>query len=292
MCGMANLPGDRKTRYTEQPFQAKDKGFSRARQGARKRGDSARPNPDGRWLSRWRPRPRRGSADRCAGELWSVTARLPYRLDIRKISLFPRLRCARPNCASCRRRSRRHVLTELGCEVAEAAPDFADAEEIFQVWRAWRFELRYSELLEAHRDRIKDTVIWNTEKGQRLTGPELGRAEVRRTQLYHRMRAFMERYEFLLCATNQVPPFDVAMPYLTEIDGVKMETYIDWMRSCWHITITGHPAISVPCGFTPEGLPVGLQIVGRHQDDFGVLQLAHAFEQATGAWKRRPPIAA
>ena len=188
--------------------------------------------------------------------------------------------------------SRRHVLTELGCEVAEAAPDFADAEEIFQVWRAWRFELRYSELLEAHRDRIKDTVIWNTEKGQRLTGPELGRAEVRRTQLYHRMRAFMERYEFLLCATNQVPPFDVAMPYLTEIDGVKMETYIDWMRSCWHITITGHPAISVPCGFTPEGLPVGLQIVGRHQDDFGVLQLAHAFEQATGAWKRRPPIAA
>jgi amidase len=70
-----------------------------------------------------------------------------------------------------------------------------------------------------------------------------------------------------------------------------METYIDWMKSCYFVTITGHPAISVPCGFTREGLPVGVQIVGRHQDELGVLQLAHAFEQATGFWKRRPAVA-
>ncbi len=70
-----------------------------------------------------------------------------------------------------------------------------------------------------------------------------------------------------------------------------METYIDWMKSCYYITVTGLPAVSVPCGFTQEGLPVGLQIVGRHRDDFGVLQLAHAFEQATGLWKLRPPVA-
>ena len=76
---------------------------------------------------------------------------------------------------------------------------------------------------------------------------------------------------------------------MTEIEGVKMETCIDWVKSCYYMTVTGHPAISVPCGFTPEGLPVGLQIVGRHQDDWGVLQLAYAFEQAVGAWKRRPP---
>jgi amidase len=69
-----------------------------------------------------------------------------------------------------------------------------------------------------------------------------------------------------------------------------METYIDWMKSCYYITTIGHPAISVPCGFTPDGLPVGVQIVGRHQDDFGVLQLAYAFEQATGFWKHRPPV--
>jgi amidase len=188
--------------------------------------------------------------------------------------------------------SQRHVYSDLGCEVVEACPDFTNAEEIFQVWRAWRFELRFGELLKTHRHLMKDTVIWNTEQGQKLTGSDLGRAEIKRTQLYHRMRAFMQTHEFLVCTTNQVPPFDVSIPYLTEINGVKMETYIDWMRSNWYITITGHPAISLPCGFTEEGLPVGMQIVGRHQDDFGVLQLAHAFEQATGVWKQRPALAA
>ena len=88
-----------------------------------------------------------------------------------------------------------------------------------------------------------------------------------------------------------MPPFDVKERYITAINGVPMDTYIDWMQSCYYITVTGLPAISVPCGFTPEGLPIGMQIVGRHQDDFGVLQLAHAFEQATGWWKQRPLIA-
>jgi hypothetical protein len=96
----------------------------------------------------------------------------------------------------------------------------------------------------------------------------------------------METYEFLILPVNQVPPFDLKQRYVTEINGVKMATYLDWMKSCYYISVTGHPAISVPCGFTPEGLPVGVQIVGRHHDDFGVLQLAYAFEQATGIWKR------
>ena len=99
----------------------------------------------------------------------------------------------------------------------------------------------------------------------------------------------MDRYEFLNVPVNQVPPFSVDMPYPTEINGVAMDSYIDWMKSCYYITITGHPAISVPCGFTPEGLPVGVQIVGRYRDEFGVLQLAHAFERATQFGKRRPP---
>jgi amidase len=82
------------------------------------------------------------------------------------------------------------------------------------------------------------------------------------------------------------------MPYVTEIDGVRLPTYIDWMRVCSDITVTGLPAISVPAGFTDDGLPVGLQIVGRHQDEWGVLQIAHAFEQATGFSRRRPALAA
>jgi amidase len=139
---------------------------------------------------------------------------------------------------------------------------------------------------------MKDTLIWNTQEGQKLTGSQLGRAEVKRTELYHRMRLFMERYPFFLCPVAQVPPFDVKERWVREINGMPMHNYIDWNRSTWYLTITGHPCLSVPAGFTDDGLPVGLQIVGRHQDDFGVLQLAHAFEQATAAWKRRPPVAA
>ncbi len=183
----------------------------------------------------------------------------------------------------------RHVFEDLGCIVEEDQPDFTDADEIFKVWRAWNFELAFAELLKSKRALIKDSVIWNIEQGQKLTGPQIGRAEVKRTDLYHRVREFMQTHEFLICPVNQVPPFDISQHWVQNIDGVKMDTYIDWMKSCYYITVTGLPAISVPCGFTPEGLPVGMQIVGRHMDDFGVLQMAHAFEQATKMWQHRPP---
>ncbi len=133
-------------------------------------------------------------------------------------------------------------------------------------------------------------MIWNIEAGRKLSGPRIGAAELKRTALFQRMHNFMQRYEFLILPVNQVPPFDVNQPYVSEINGVAMDSYIDWMKSCYFITVTGHPAISVPCGFTADGLPVGVQIVGRHQDDFGVLQLAYAFEQATQLWQRRPAI--
>jgi amidase len=132
-------------------------------------------------------------------------------------------------------------------------------------------------------------VAWKIAQGPTRRGPRIGRAEVKRTELYHRVREFMKTHEFLICPVNQVPPFDINQRWVKEINGVRMTTYIDWMKSCYYITVTGLPAISVPCGFTPEGLPVGIQIVGRYNDDFGVLQLAYAFEQATGMWQRRPP---
>ena len=186
----------------------------------------------------------------------------------------------------------RHVFDDIGCIVEEDQPDFSDADEIFKVWRAWSFELNLGELLEKHRHLMKDTVIWNIEEGRKLTGPQIGQAEIKRTELYHRVRKFMETYEFLICPVTQVPPFDISQPWIEEIDGVKMNTYIDWMRSCYFITVTGLPAVSLPCGFTPQGLPVGIQIVGRHNDDLGVLQLAHAFEKETQVWKRRPAVVA
>jgi amidase len=184
----------------------------------------------------------------------------------------------------------RPVLEAIGCIVEEAEPDFTGADEAFRVWRAWGYEQKLGELADTHRDRLKETILWEIERGRALTGPQIGRAERLRTALYHRMRRFMKTYEFLAMPVVQVPPFPIEQPYVTEINGVPMETYIDWMRSCYYVSITGFPAISVPAGFTRDGLPVGLQLVGRHHNDFGVLQLAHAFEQATGHWRRRPPI--
>ncbi|UCE55370.1 MAG: hypothetical protein JSV31_07990 [Desulfobacterales bacterium] len=184
----------------------------------------------------------------------------------------------------------RHVFEGLGCLLEECEPDLTDADEIFKVWRAWIFELHFSEFLDTHRSQIKDTVIWNIQEGKKLSGPQIGEIERKRTELYHRVRKFMETYEFIILPVSQVSPFDVKQRYINKINDVKMETYIDWMKSCYYITTFGNPAISVPCGFTPEGLPVGVQIVGRHQDDFGVLQLAYAFEQATEFWKNRPSL--
>ena len=186
--------------------------------------------------------------------------------------------------------AQKSTFSALGCALEEDTPDLSDANEIFQTLRAWQFELAYGELLDRHRALLKDTVVWNIEAGRKLRGSQIGAAEAQRTALFERMRLFMQRYDYLILAVNQVPPFDVNQAYVSEINGVAMQTYIDWMKSCYFITVTGQPAISVPCGFTAEGLPVGVQIVGRHQDDFGVLQLAYAFEQATQLWKRRPAL--
>lgn len=187
--------------------------------------------------------------------------------------------------------AQRETFSDLGCIVTDATPDLRDADEIFSVLRAWSFELAFGQLLKTKRALMKDTVVWNIEEGARLTGPQVGAAEFKRTQLFHRMREFMQDYDFLVAPVVQVLPFDVTVPYVTRINDTELETYIDWMRSCYYITVTGAPALSVPCGFSSGGLPVGLQIVGRYQDDFGVLQIAHAFEQATGFWKQRPASA-
>ncbi len=119
-----------------------------------------------------------------------------------------------------------------------------------------------------------------------MTGPEIAMAETMRSRLFGRTAEFMRDYDFLVLPTVQVPPFDIDQEYVSEIEGVKMPSYVDWMRSCYFISMTALPAISVPAGFTPEGLPVGLQIVGRHQDDWGVLQMAHAFEKVSGVAAR------
>jgi len=187
--------------------------------------------------------------------------------------------------------AQRKRFEDLGCVVEEAVPDLTDAESIFLTIRAFRSAATWGPLLPQYRDLLKPEAIAEIELGQSLTTAAVAQAMVRHGQLLDRMRRFEERYAFTLCAVNQLPPFDAKLDWPKEIAGVRMEHYIAWQKSCYWLTATFRPALSVPAGFTPDGLPVGIQIVGRYRDDFGVLQLGAAFEQATNVGLRRPPLA-
>jgi len=186
--------------------------------------------------------------------------------------------------------TQRKVFEDMGCIVEDAYPDMRDAHDIFMALRAYSFELHYGAVMDRHPGVLKDTIVRDIEAGRKLSAAELARVEKLRTALFIRMHRFMETYDVLATPVNQMPPFDVDQPFVQEIAGVKMESYIDWMRSCYTITATTHPALSVPAGFTADGLPVGLQLVGRHRGELGLLQVGYAFEQATGVGRRRPGL--
>jgi len=186
--------------------------------------------------------------------------------------------------------AQRKHFESLGCIVEQAEPDFTGADEAFRVLRALSFHLQHAAKAAQYRSQIKAAVLEEVDLGAKLTGPEITRSDALRSALYQRTGEFFGKYEFFILPVTQVPAFDINQQYVTEIEGRKLGNYIDWMRSCYYISVLHNPAISVPAGFTPEGLPVGMQIVGRHQDDWGVLQMAHAFEQAA-AIRRTPSIA-
>jgi amidase len=185
--------------------------------------------------------------------------------------------------------AQRKTFEDLGCIVEEACPEFGNVNEIFLTLRTWASWTTYKDLLPQHRAKMKADAIWDIESGAHWTGEDICRALAQQGQLMERMRAFQSRYEFLICAVNQVPPFDATEPWPKSIEGVAMENYVAWMKTTYWISTTCCPAISVPAGFTDDGLPVGVQIVGRYRDDLKVLMIAHAFEQATGVGKQRPP---
>jgi amidase len=183
------------------------------------------------------------------------------------------------------------VLAALGCDVRRADPDLEGADEIFQTLRAAGYAAANQRDLERNRDLLKDTVVWNIEQGLKLTDADLARAAELKRALDARIAAFFVEYEFLVLPTVQVLPFPVETQWVRQIDGTPMRTYVDWMATCYAISCTGLPAISVPAGFAAGGLPVGLQIVGRRGQDHAVLALARAFEQATEHARHRPVAA-
>jgi len=172
--------------------------------------------------------------------------------------------------------------------VEAAEPALRDAEEHFLPLRSLTFAAEFGPLLSGARDQLKDTVVWNNERGLQVAALELGRARNAHAKLYARSLAFFEEYDFLVLPAAQVLPFPGEWEWVREIDGVHFDNYLQWMQICCAITLTGLPALSVPAGMSTEGLPVGLQIVAGPHRDREALRFAHGFEQATQMGSRHP----
>ena len=183
------------------------------------------------------------------------------------------------------------VFEDLGATVELDCPDLSEADQVFRVLRAWTFLASFGAQVRRSPEQFKEAIRWNTEAGFALTAGDVAAAETAHTRLYEKMIDFFDRYDVLLAPTTQVVPFPVEIEYPTEVAGVPQNDYLGWMRSCTLISPTGCPALSVPGGFTPDGLPVGLQIVGPPRADRRVLEVGHAVEQVTGHGRRRPPPA-
>jgi amidase len=204
---------------------------------------------------------------------WKGLGGIPFEADIRQVV-----------------DANRRVFADLGCVIDDAEPDFAGVDQAFPTLRYAANHPRYAPLVRQRPDWVKDTIKYEVAEAERLTAADVGRALGRQAEMYEQSRQFFDTYDYFVLPVTQVAPFSVDVPYPTAIAGTPMTTYIDWMRSCWYVTFMSNPAISVPAGFTADGLPVGLQIVGRHRDDWGVLQIAHVFEQATRHGRKRPAL--
>jgi amidase len=209
--------------------------------------------------------------------------RVAWCLDLGGLPLEPSVRSALD--------ASRRTFAHLDCRIEDACPDLTEADDVFLTMRRRRAFINLGSLLPVNRSQMKPEAVEEIERGAALTGADVARATAQHERLLARVRVFFEAHQFLVCAVNQVAPFDATLDWPHEIAGVKMEHYAAWMKSAYWISTTLSPAISVPAGFTADSLPVGLQIVGRRGDDAGVLQMAYAFEQAAGVSRRLPPLA-
>lgn len=212
----------------------------------------------------------------------SGTLRVAWAPDLGGLPIDPEVRAALAHVPA--------VFEELGHEVVEAHPDLTEAGRVFDTLRAWSFALGLGSLVKEHGDKVKDTVQWNVQRGLDLSMEDHMDAWRMRGELYQRVITFFGNYDVLLCPVAQVPPFDVETEWISEVDGVAMTTYIEWMRVCSDVTIMNCPAISVPAGFTEHGLPIGLQLVTAPRSDARLLSIAKQFETATSVGERRPPM--
>jgi amidase len=186
----------------------------------------------------------------------------------------------------------RSGVESLGLVLTDAEPSLRGADEVFRVLRGWHMATTIGDVVERAGDVVGPMVRGNVAYGRTVTASQLAAAQHRRTALLQGAARFFTDHDYLFLPVSQVLPFDADEPWVREIDGEVMPDYLAWMRSAYLVSVLRVPAVSVPAGFTPDGLPVGLQVVGRPGDDVGVLQVAHALEQVFRAHERAPDLAA
>ncbi|MCZ6863228.1 MAG: amidase family protein [Alphaproteobacteria bacterium] len=179
-------------------------------------------------------------------------------------------------------------VRDLGAEITDQIPDFTGALDGFRALRAALFATMMGPILADHRNQISPDIVENIERGLNITPNEVFEAERIRSQLYHRMVTFFQSHDLLICPAASVPPFPVEQRYVEEIDGRPCETYIDWFSITFALTMTSCPVVSLPCGFTAEGLPVGIQIVGKPRGEAMLLRVAHRLEKIYGVAEQLP----
>jgi amidase len=184
----------------------------------------------------------------------------------------------------------RDQLTALGCVVEDLELDLSPADEAFETLRALSYARRFGAELATIPQHAKQTVVWNIERGLSLDGPAIARAIALRSEVFVTVADALERFEMIVAPSAQVVPFPVEDEYPTKIAGVEMTTYLEWMRVCSRLTVSAHPIAAVPAGFTADGLPVGMQFVGRYAGDRRLLELAAAWELTSGLTERHPPL--
>lgn len=179
-------------------------------------------------------------------------------------------------------------LSRDGVVVEETHPDLSDAERTFLTLRGAVFIARHAQLIEQHRGLYKQEIIHNTEFGLGLKPAQIVAAEVAQGDLIRRTAQFFENYDLLLCPVVACPPFDVNMRYPKEVEGVRFEGYMGWLILTYAITVTACPAFSLPCGFTRDGLPVGLQVVGKPRGEAALFSAAAHLEKLFGVANLTP----
>lgn len=194
-----------------------------------------------------------------------------------------------PEVRNAFRKALRH-LESIGCVLEEKSPNFDGVDRCFETFRALAFATNFSALLDKHGDRMKTTVRENIKKGMAIGGVDVISGNQVQTRLFQEMAKLLQDFEFFVCPVSQVVPFPVEQEYPKVVDGQAMSLYIEWMRSCSRITVSGHPSISVPFTFTDDGLPVGLQIVGAYRGESSLLDFAAQFETSLSTGKRRPNL--